>query len=286
MVAFGVLLYALGLSYRGVSSAVRALVGVGCPTTVYRDVMRACGQARELHEKHVGRAVRVAGVDGTGQKTKGGCVGVAFAVDAQGQKLLAVELVEEDDPQQVAHFLQDLCEQYEINAIITDEHSSYKEAIDEGQIDVEHRLCEAHWKKSKQLRIARLRTQAARRGWTQFTNDLDRLSNLVRHRPRDGPEGLRRIHERYLRYAAPRPGKTWTLGYHLLLLTLHLMDTWDQVGIDDQPTNNTAERLIGLLLKIRSKTMRGFAIPDHVVLIVYLIAYLWDNPHCDLAALC
>ena len=72
------------------------------------------------------------------------------------------------------------------------------------------------------------------------------------------------------------------LGY-----PLHLRDTWRRIGAGDQPTNNTAERLIGLLLKIRSKTMRGFAKPENILRFVHLAAYLWENRRtCHLRAVC
>ncbi len=96
-----------------------------------------------------------------------------------------------------------------------------------------------------------------------------------------------RMHRRYMDYPAPPVGCSWSLGYHMRMLTLHLLDTWDQVGAGSQTTNNTAERMIGLLLKIRSKTMRGFVVPENILRLVHLAAYLWENrADCDLKAVC
>ena len=52
------------------------------------------------------------------------------------------------------------------------------------------------------------------------------------------------------------------------------------------PTDNTTERLIGLLLKELSKTMRGFQKPENIKGFVNLTGYLWANRKaCDLTPL-
>ena len=287
VVAFGVLLYALGLSYSAAAAALRALTGAGGKTTVYRDVVRAGDRARRLHDRRKGGGVRFLGVDGTGQKMKGGRTGVAFAVDAEKGLLLGVELVEEENERQVVRFVKQLCRDYGVEVLITDEHGSYAKATRARSVQVAHRLCEAHWKKSKQLRLRNLRTEAKERGHQRLVRDLDTLRRLVRDRPDDAPRRIRRIHERYLEHRCPPLGRPWSLGYHMRMLALHLLDTWDRVGGEGPATNNTAERLIGLLLKIRSKTMRGFAKRENIPRFVHLMAYLWENRrNCPLRALC
>ncbi len=291
--AFGIVLYALGLSYGAAGAAIRALAGAGSKSTVHRDVIAAGEKARRMHAAREGRAVRVLGVDGTGQKIKRtgkkakGAVGVAFAVDAEDQTLLAVELVEEENERQVRRFIQQLCRDYDVECIITDEHASYAKAMQSRTVTAQHRLCETHWKKSKQHRIRSLRTQAQERGYTRFVRDLKELRRLVRDGPGDAVERIQKIHHRYLDYAAAPRGGHWSLGYHMRMLTLHLLDTWNRIGADTQSTNNTAERMIGLLLKIRSKTMRGFVKPDNILRFVHLAAHLWEGRgECELKAVC
>jgi len=285
VVGFGVLLYALGMSYESVAAAMCALTGHGSKTGVYRDVVAAGGAAQAMHAARSGFAVRVAGVDGTGQKMKGGSCGVAFAVDAEGQVLLEVELVEEDNPRQVRRFLKKLCRKYNIKCVITDEHDSYEKAMQSPAIDAEHRLCQAHWKKSKQQRIKSLRSQAAERKWSQCVRDLDALRRLIKDDPPNALARLQKIHNRYISHPPPPPGEQWSLGYHVRMLTLHLLDKWRRIGIDTQPTNNTAERMIGLSLKIRSKTMRGFSKKENIIRFVHLAAHLRESRKiCDLVA--
>ncbi len=293
--AFGIVLYTLGLSYGSAGSAIRSLAGAGSKSTVHRDVIAAGGKARRMHTTRAGRAVRVLGIDGTGQKIKRtgkgkrakGSVGVAFAVDAEHQTLLAVELVEEENERQVRRFVKRLCRDYGVECIITDEHTSYAKAMQARTITAQHRLCETHWKKSKQNRIRSLQSQAEDRGYTRFVRDLKELRRLVRDGPDDAVERVQKIHLRYLDYASAPRGGHWTLGYHMRMLTLHLLDTWNRIGAETQPTNNTAERMIGLLLKIRSKTMRGFVKPDNILRFVHLAAHLWEGRgECELKDVC
>ena len=293
--AFGIVLYTLGLSYGSAGSAIRSLAGAGSKSTVHRDVIAAGGKARRMHTTRAGRAVRVLGIDGTGQKIKRtgkgkrakGSVGVAFAVDAEHQTLLAVELVEEENERQVRRFVKRLCRDYGVECIITDEHTSYAKAMQARTITAQHRLCETHWKKSKQNRIRSLQSQAEDRGYTRFVRDLKELRRLVRDGPDDAVERVQKIHLRYLDYASAPRGGHWTLGYHMRMLTLHLLDTWNRIGAETQPTNNTAERMIGLLLNIRSKTMRGFVKPDNILRFVHLAAHLWEGRgECELKDVC
>ena len=205
VVAFGVLLYSLGLSYE-MAAAIRSLTGHGSKTGVCRDAVAAGGEAQAMQEARAGRSVRVLGVDGTGQKTQGDSVGVAFAVDAEGQVLLGVERVEEDNPRQVRRFIKKPCSKHQVESILADEHDSYKKVLQSHAVDAEHRLCQTHWKKSKQLRIRTLKSQAAQHGWNPYVRDLDELRRLIQANPPDARVRLEKIHRRYLDYAAAPPG--------------------------------------------------------------------------------
>ena len=285
VVAFGILLYTLGLSCRGAAAAIRALAGSGSRSEVHRDVVRAGERARRMHERRAGKAVRVLGLDGTGQRMKGGSRGVAVAVDAEEQVLLGVELVEEEKPGQVRRFVRDLCRRYHVKAILTDEHDTYKKVLASPALGVDHRLCETHWKKSKQLRITHLLAKARERGWRRYERDLETLRRLIREDPPDAVDRIQQIHERYLDHLSPGPGGEWSLGYHMRMLTLHLIETWMRVGAASQRTNNTVERMIGILLKNRSKTMRGFGKAENIIRFVHLAAYVWENRKtCELRA--
>ena len=60
-----------------------------------------------------------------------------------------------------------------------------------------------------------------------------------------------------------------------------------RAGTHTQPSNNAIERMIGLLLNIRSKTVRGFAKRDNTLRFVHLPARLWEGRlACELKAVC
>jgi hypothetical protein len=106
--------------------------------------------------------------------------------------------------------------------------------------------------------------------------ELLRLLRL-RPRPAEVPEGLSRLVRRYI-YC--RKGLPWRINQ----LLQHTERTWQKVSDDPiDPTNNATERLIGLTLKIRSKTMRGFKARHKVVAHPYLAFFLrGEGGVCDL----
>jgi hypothetical protein len=46
-----------------------------------------------------------------------------------------------------------------------------------------------------------------------------------------------------------RPASHWSPKYHLRMLTLHLLETWNRIGTHTRRTNNSTERMIGLLFE-------------------------------------
>ena len=277
--ALGVLFYVLGLSYRQAASVVKALAQKTCPSTLYNDVQRAGACAEELHCRAEGK-VRIIGVDGTGQQMKGSNRGVVFAVDHDEQLLLQVEVMEETDERRIRRFLKKLSKEYGMKILVTDEHRSYQGGAK--GLDLEHRFCETHWKKAKVKRARGLRERAKRRGWRRATDDLEELARKVRNWPDGNEEDIKKLWEGYVKYRAPSPGKRWSFGYEIRLLMQDVLENWNRVG----PTNNATERLIGLLLKMRSKVMRGFVKPENIKKFVYLSGFLWAHRDaCDVSPL-
>ena len=106
-----VLLYALGLSYRGVSSLMSGLGVVEDKMTVLRDVQSA-GASALSQLRQVRRRARLAGIDGTGQRlAKRGdphSEGVIFVVDSGDGRVLDVRLMDEDDSTAVGDLIKEL----------------------------------------------------------------------------------------------------------------------------------------------------------------------------------
>jgi len=108
---------------------------------------------------------------------------------------------------------------------------------------------------------------------------MRRLLELLRQKPRPPtvPEELSRLVGRYI---CCRRGLLWKINQ----LLQHVERTWEMVGDDPvDPTNNTTERIIGLNLKIGSRTMRGFKSQRKVLEHAYLSSFLRGRDGvCDL----
>ena len=154
----------------------------------------------------------------------------------------------------------------------------------------ERALCGANWKKSKQRRISALKRHASERGWSRYLHDLDELRRIVATLPSDAVERIYSIHRHYLKHRPPGGGATWTRGYPMRMLTLHLLESYRKLSTSHNSRwrpNNATERAIGLWLKICSTIMRGFQRTANILPFVHLSAYLCENRvDCQLARLC
>ena len=247
LVGIGVVLYMLGLSYRGVQ---QFLPLVGCPggkSSIERDVAAAGGRATALHSQAPRMRVRVLGVDGTGAATAGRDAGVLFFVGiGPGGGLIGVQPVHEDQTDKVRRHVGKVMAEVGAQELRTDERSVYEGIVP----DEHHRLCLTHWRKSKGKRAYDLHKQALAEGGPLEVQTMRELLALLRLRPRSPtvPEELERLVRRYIN---ARRGLPWKINQ----LLQHVERTWEKVSSDPaDPTNNATERMIGLTFKIRSKT--------------------------------
>jgi len=274
-IGFAVMLYLWGPSYRQVEWLMEALgVRVG-KSSVERDVAAAGAKAKVLHEAAPAVTVRGLGIDGTGNAKAGRKGGWLFFVDHDRQKLLCVEPVQERDAAAVHRHVRRVLAAVGAAEVRTDEHSVYRGGVPVSK----HRLCLAHWRKSKGKRAWDLCRQAVAQGRPLEAEMMRELLALLRQRPRAPtvPEALERLGRRYINAHRGLPGK-------VNQLLQHVERTWEKVSDDPgDPTNNPTERLIGLTLKIRAKTMRGFKSDRKVVQPPYLSSFLrGEEGICDL----
>ncbi len=235
-------------------------------SSIERDVAAAGQQARSLHEASPRMHVRVLGVDGTGAAMAGQNAGVLFFVDVERQRLLCVQPAREEDARAVRRHVRRVLQWVGSEELRTDEHSAYKGIVSEDR----HRLCLTHWRKSKGKRAYDLHRQAVAEDRPLEAESLRRLKELLRLEPRPPtvPEALSQLVRRYIRC---RKGILWKINQ----LLQHVERTWEQVSDDPRdPTNNATERIIGLTLKIRAKTMRGFKSQKKVLAHPYLTSFL------------
>jgi len=94
--------------------------------------------------------LRVLGADGTGAAMAGKDAGVLFFVDVDRDRLVCVEPVDEEDAEAVRLHVAQVMQELRAEELRTDEHSVYEGIVEEGR----HRLCLAHWRKSKGKRCS------------------------------------------------------------------------------------------------------------------------------------
>jgi hypothetical protein len=255
--ALNVLFYALGLSYAATAQVMTALGAPESDTSVYRDLLTSMSSVKALHRRGR-RKVRLAGIDATYQRLaqpqNAGHQSTIFVVDFSDGHLLGVELLDEDDAQAVAALIKDLEAKYDIELWVSDEHTSYEQAI----APERHWLCTTHFLKNKLRRIKGLKGEVRSERMRQ---DLEALEELLKQPPADGQDRVKQIYQRQRRVKRPAKGKRLSPGSKLKALAREIYEKWERVW---QQTNNATESAIGLCLKIRSKLMRGYKVAEHI----------------------
>ena len=276
LILLGVVLYMFGLSVRKVEQVLPLLGSRGSKSSIERDVADAGQKARQFHCDAPKIRVNVLGVDGTGARMAGKSrSGMLFFADVERNKLVCVEPVNETDSEKVREHVLKVIAEVGAQKLSTDELSVYEGIVDES----EHKICLAHWRKSKLKRIYEIHRQLKMEGLEYAVKDMLDLSALLRAEPMPQkiPEGIEKLIRRYINC---RCGVLWKVNQ----LLQHIERTWHKVNKDGPDrTNNATERLIGLDYKIRAKTMRGFKSRLKALNHCYLSEYLRGlDGVCDL----
>jgi transposase-like protein len=267
LICIGVVLYMLGLSYRGVEQFLTMFGWQGSKSTIERDLARSGQKTKTLHIQSLRMGVRVLGVDGTGARMAGQSrAGMLFFVDIDNQKLLFAVRANETNSRQVRRHVQEIAAMVGAQQLRTDELSVY-DGASEG---IERTICLAHWLKSKCKRAWELARQFAAEGLLYESEMMFELKRLLHEKWQcpQLPEEIERLVRRFINCHRGTHGKANQL-------LQHIERTWSSVGRGSgDPTNNVTERVIGLTYKIRSKTMRGFKNWDKALAHPYLSQYL------------
>lgn len=262
----GVVLYMMGVSYRSIETFLPLLGCRGGKSSIERDVAEAGHKAQAYHRAAPKMRVRVLGVDGTGAAMAGMNAGMLFFADIDRRKLVCVEPVREKDARAVRQHVARVIAEVGAEELRTDEHNAYEGIVTEGR----HRVCLAHWHKSKRKRARGLYVEALAQDRPLDAQSMEELLEIfgLDPRPPTPPPELTRLVRRYIHC---RKGLPWKINQ----LLQHVERTWQKVSDDPlDPTNNVTEQIIGLTFKIRSKTMRGFKAESKVLNHPYLASFL------------
>lgn len=308
-----VLLYVLGISYRGVQDALRCfsdLIGLRVDlgkSTVLRNVREAGKKSRRSQKVRRGSLkgkVKVVGADGTHVKCKGKDTIVGVVTDMLSGEELCLEILDGEDSESLGQWLGELAEEIGFEVLITDDADAYKRVADE--LGVEHGICRMHVTQNMLERIGRLGEELLNRcppvpqgvevTEEQLLEDLESLLWIVQGHPGQGRKQLEILHQRYCWAKAPKKGRRASFWYRLRRVTLDLWDhwarytlyrTWRGEGGERLPSTNSAtERMIGWSIKERYRTMRGYKSKESILNVSALIGWLCRCPSdYDLAQL-
>jgi len=277
--ALNVLLYALGLSYRAVAAIVTALGAPESPASVYEDVTQSGTQAQQLHDRDIARPVQMVGMDGTGQLLAepgdSHSEGVMFAVDFGSGRLLCFELLDERDAEALQGFVDKLRKRFSVTEWVGDDHRNHRTCFEKDAKD-RYWICTAHFKRAKKRRLRKLRKIAESKDSPvkkpePFLQSVEKLERLLDEPPEDGEAQAYALYRSWYQARAPGEGETATPEWLLKQVALEISEKWRWAW---STTNNVTERAIGRLLKIRSKTMRGFKKRENIVRFVHLCDWM------------
>ena len=230
-------LYALGLSHRGVETAL-GLFGYSVDhVSSWRDIQRL-GKAvkRRLPE---GKA-RVVGVDETWVKIKGNSRPVGVVVDIGG-RVLNIELTGEGFDYE--GWFESMADELEVEVVVTDDSTDYAIPTEGGSVT--RQQCLVHMKRT----LGRAKGRLPGNIRDRYGGLLDQITEMVRELPPDGANRLFRW------------SQDSRLPSELKRLVIHLLERWRQMTLHQRRSGvpNSTNWLEGRFgrIKPRYRMTRG-----------------------------
>jgi len=296
-IAAGVMLYLLGINYRGVEDFLTTLRHPVDHVTVYRDVQEAGEKAREMRRgwRRQAGSVKVVAGDPTHARCSGEDVVIGVAVDAQKGIVLNIAVLENKQTQTLYEWLQPILDLVGAEVLKTDDADAFKAVAD--RTGVEHQICRRH----VTTNVLAFMAEAAEEVWGDapdipeeleitldgLLEDLEQLEWITIGHPEHRAQLLQDLYFHYA--AAPRPGKgeSASIWYRVRNHILHLWDNWSRLtcyrrlryreGLEINATNNAAEQAIGWAVKERYRMMRGYKRKESILNVTGLTAWLIDQ---------
>jgi transposase-like protein len=301
---FSVLLWLLGLSYRAVEDALAGLGVVLKKSQIYDNVQAVGEKGRQLQEKRLAkRRVRVLSADCTHVRVRGQDTVVLQLTDGEKGLFLAIDVLESEDQEQLLAGMAEIAEAVGAEFLLSDDADALKGVAD--ALGLEQALCQQHVVPNTLTLLVSIATQlekkqaggqldsAGQDKVAQAMADVLALEDLILWRCPGSQALLDALARRYEQEPLPGKGQRATPFARLKLLTMDLAADWPRLTLTERqrdaqgqrfipPTNNVSEQQIGLNIKERYRSMRGYKSESSLRRVVTLTAYLRDE-HDDQA---
>jgi hypothetical protein len=296
--AMSVYYWLLGMSLGAVTDA---LDPFGCHlgrTTVF-DNLRQTGTVarRKLRERLRSKIkVRVVAMDFTHVTEQGHNKAVMHASDAATGMTLDITPLHAEDEHTVTRYVQCIAKLTGCQVIVSDDADTFKTAADAA--GVQHALCQQHVVPNTLTLLSEIAEQIEHLpqhqsippglSVAQAFDDIALLEETILARAPGGQRHLDELCRRYQGAPVPKRSLKANPWYRLRLLTLDLAEDWRRLTLTERyrtrggqrlvpATNNVSERGIGLNIKERYRTMRGYKSTTSLRCTPALTAYLREQ---------
>jgi transposase-like protein len=294
-----ILLYLLGISYRGVADVVVALGTSLSHTTVYNNVQEAGEAVRQLKQRRLlGSQVRVLAADGTHLKVKGQGMVLLHLGDGEKEVCLAITIIDQEDTESLQELIGEVAAAVGAEVLLSDDLDSYKNVAD--ALGLEQQICNQHVVPNTLRKLAQIAVQleqqheqakaasGAREKIERAMGHILELEQIILWRSPGSQPRLDELERVYEKEPSPKKGQRATPFCRLKLLTIHLAANWPRLTLYEvrreedgrkfiPRTNNVSEQSIGLNIKERYRTMRGYKSERSVLRVTALTAFLRDE---------
>jgi hypothetical protein len=240
--------------------------------------------------------VRVVAMDFTHVTEQGKDTVVMQATDAGTGMILEITPLHAEDEHTVTRYVQRIAKLTGCEVIVTDDADTFKTAADAA--GVQQQLCQQHVVPNTLTLLSEIVDQidhlsphlASPQGLSveQAFDDIALLEEAILGRASGSQRHLDELCRRYQDAPVPKRGVKASAWYRLRLLTLDLAEDWPRLTLTDRyrdeegrrlvpATNNVSERGIGLNIKERYRTMRGYKSTTSLRCTPALTAYLREQ---------
>jgi transposase-like protein len=296
--AMSVYYWVLGMSLGAVTDALEPL---GCHlgrTTVF-DNLRQTGTVarRKLRARLRSKMkVRVVAMDFTHVAKQGKDIAVMHTTDATTGMTLEITPLHAEDEHTVTRYVQRIAKLTGCDVILTDDADTFKTAGDAA--GVQQQICQRHVVPNTLTLLSEIVEQIenfpphlsspAGLSVAQAFDDIALLEDTILARAPGSQRHLDELCRRYQDAPVPKRGLKANPWYRLRLLTLDLAEDWSRLTLTERyrtrdgqrlvsATNNVSERAIGLNIKERYRTMRGYKSTTSLRCTPALMAYLREQ---------